>query len=57
MGNSPDTTKPNQSDTFLCEKISESANKQIKGIHVDDSQLPNTGIIVVGFECILSKFN
>jgi len=51
MGNSQDTPKPGQSQSFIAEKISQSTYKQIKAIYLDEGLLPVCGIYAVGVEC------
>jgi hypothetical protein len=51
MGNSSSNGNLGESLSFTCDKIGESANKRVLGVYIDDSLLPNAGIVVVGMEC------
>lgn len=48
--------------SFKPDKTSQSLNKKIKNIHVDESMFPEAGLFVIGTECntalyFLFKFN
>lgn len=43
--------------SFKPDKVAISASKKIKGLHIDETMLPNAGIFVVGTECIMNYFD
>ena len=52
MGAQPSRFGPFQdSVSFKPDKTSQSLNKKIKNIHVDESMFPEAGLFVIGTEC------
>lgn len=58
MGGTPSKTGDFQDTvSFKPDKVAQSVSKKIKGLHVDETMLPNAGIFVVGTECIMNLFS
>ena len=52
MGAHPSKFGPFQDSlSFKPDKVNQSLSKKIKGLHIDETQFPDSGVFVIGTEC------